>query len=538
MRQGDLRRPKFVHGGLLRYVSVRTRLRPLVRVPVPRGRRNEHKLLHPAARRDGRQPGRRQPDHPRRGQGPELHRRRHGDLHRSGGSVRRLQSRGSYRKRRRDRARIERSQRLQTDSLPHPLTVSCHFNDCAFGYDGATALDGDGTGFNMLLEDVQAGKAYAFLIELPVGQTATQVSATFYQAGAAAGSSGFKPVASGPLGDWMATLPGHQSWAEQQGCNNGDRFCISNFPASFGIRPGGAFRRFLKGTWVATASGAVLLRLVMNCDVTFYADTQANGCRINTDGSYSCQPTADDTNNGNCASELRLTVTPDAYYDEQPDDGPTGGSARGAAAAAQQQPVSGTAKRTDTIVLARAEVEAQGLVFWQNTPTEQRMLVAAPTVDEMLVSGSEANALLTSMFSQQQEPHVIYPLTIQLDDDTGGTGGGGHRRTQRTGGDLRVQILAHAPTLAEAKAAVQGIMARSGAHIVAGPTKGRRRAQEQTDTVLRLEAALSEERRDTIKRWQSWRSGTRWWSSCGRSSERCAARPSNELHCWAVPVRW
>eukprot|EP01046_Picozoa_sp_COSAG06_P119005 COSAG06_NODE_66226_length_255_cov_0.500000_1_plen_62_part_01 len=49
----------------------------------------------------------------------------------------------------------------------------------------AAALDGDGSGFDLRLEDVQVGKAYAFLIELPAGQTAVQVSATVYQAGAA-----------------------------------------------------------------------------------------------------------------------------------------------------------------------------------------------------------------------------------------------------------------------------------------------------------------------------------------------------------------
>ena len=72
-------------------------------------------------------------------------------------------------------------------------------------------------------------------------------------------------------------------------------------------------------------------------------------------------------------------MTPDAYYDERPDDGPSGGSAGGGSAATtRQQPVSGTAERTDTITVARggggagtlpsyhpyygAEVEAQGLL--------------------------------------------------------------------------------------------------------------------------------------------------------------------------------
>jgi uncharacterized coiled-coil protein SlyX len=151
-------------------------------------------------------------------------------------------------------------------------------------------------------------------------------------------------------------------------------------------------------------------------------------------------------------------------------------------------------ERTDTLVVDRGEVEALALILWQGTPAEQRTLAAPPTVDEMLVSGSEANALLVSLFTVEQQPHVSYPLMIQLDDGAGGTGGGGHRRTQRTGGsDLRVQILTRAPTPAEAQRAMDSIAVQSGAPAVAGPGKGRRRAQEeQADTILRLEAALAE----------------------------------------------
>jgi hypothetical protein len=358
----------------------------------------------------------------------------------------------------------ERSPPLVATGSPRPLTVSCLGPNCAFGYDGAAALDGDGSGFDLLLEEVQAGQAYAFLIELPAGQTAAQVSATFYQAGAAAGAAGFEPVASGPLGDWTATPAGHQSLAEYYGCSNDDRSCLPGIAASFGIHPGGAFPRFLRGTWVATASGAVLLRLMLNCDVPVHADAQADGCTLDAIG-INCQPTADDTrNNGVCASELRLTVTPDAYYDQQPDGGPSSGSAGGAAAAQQQQqqqqPISGGAERTDTLVVNREEVEAQALILWQDTPAEQRTLAAPPTVDEMLVSGSEANALLASMFTTQQPPpHVIYPLSIQASElsQSGsagdGYGKGGHRR-QLQGAEpepepeasLTIQIKGLAPT--------------------------------------------------------------------------------------------
>ena len=43
-----------------------------------------------------------------------------------------------------------RSPPLRADGRPHPLEVSCYFNQCAFGYDGATAYDGDGSGFDLV----------------------------------------------------------------------------------------------------------------------------------------------------------------------------------------------------------------------------------------------------------------------------------------------------------------------------------------------------------------------------------------------------
>ena len=43
-----------------------------------------------------------------------------------------------------------RSPPLRADGRPHPLEVSCHFGHCAFGYDGASAYDGDGSGFDLV----------------------------------------------------------------------------------------------------------------------------------------------------------------------------------------------------------------------------------------------------------------------------------------------------------------------------------------------------------------------------------------------------
>ena len=45
-----------------------------------------------------------------------------------------------------------RSPPLRADGRPHPLEVSCHLNHCAFSYDGATAYDGDGSGFDLVRE--------------------------------------------------------------------------------------------------------------------------------------------------------------------------------------------------------------------------------------------------------------------------------------------------------------------------------------------------------------------------------------------------
>eukprot|EP01046_Picozoa_sp_COSAG06_P018633 COSAG06_NODE_1303_length_9931_cov_69.878255_3_plen_110_part_00 len=82
----------------------------------------------------------------------------------------------------------------------------------------------------------QAGRAYAFMIEMTDQTTAANVIATFYQAGAAAGSAGFEPVVEGPMGDWPSTPAGHQSFAESEGCTNEDRSC-TDIPVFFGVHP-------------------------------------------------------------------------------------------------------------------------------------------------------------------------------------------------------------------------------------------------------------------------------------------------------------
>ena len=43
-----------------------------------------------------------------------------------------------------------RSPPLRADGRPHPLEVSCQMNDCTFSYDGASAYDSDGSGFDLV----------------------------------------------------------------------------------------------------------------------------------------------------------------------------------------------------------------------------------------------------------------------------------------------------------------------------------------------------------------------------------------------------
>ena len=90
----------------------------------------------------------------------------------------------------------------------------------------------------------------------------------------------------------------------------------------------------------------------------------------------------------------------------------------------------------------------------------ERTLAAPPTLEEMLVGDSEANALLTSMLTVEQQPHVVYPLTIEAVASAGG-----HRRMQRTGDDLHVQIqiVTRAPTPREAQNAVDTLTTATGA---------------------------------------------------------------------------
>ena len=145
------------------------------------------------------------------------------------------------------------------------------------------------------------------------------------------------------------------------------------------------------------------------------ADVEAEGCYFTEDRTYGCHSASDGTYNSHCASELALTVTTGAFFDKD----------SGSAA-----PTVGSATLTGTTVLGKAELEAQAAAMFAATPPEERRLAAPPTLEEMLVGGSEAAAMLGRLFTVQQEPHVVYPLSVAAVRDSPGKGG--HRRCAST----------------------------------------------------------------------------------------------------------
>jgi hypothetical protein len=156
------------------------------------------------------------------------------------------------------------------DGAPHPLQVACESKRCSFSYDGTECFDGNGNSFDLRIPNVQAGEAYAFRAALNPESSAAQVSVTLYQAGAAAGADGYSEVLGGPLGTWTHRSPGHMTYAETKGCANNDTVCSGLF--GFGVYPDAehGFKRSIEGTYVATASGTVLMRVKMSCDVPFF----------------------------------------------------------------------------------------------------------------------------------------------------------------------------------------------------------------------------------------------------------------------------
>jgi hypothetical protein len=133
----------------------------------------------------------------------------------------------------------------------------------------------------------------------------------------------------------------------------------------------------------------------------------------------------------------------------------------------------GQTKRQLRLLIGRDDVEALSATLWQSGHEQdvgRRLQMSgdhvsrstdehAPTLDAMLVSGTPANALLTRMFIQEQQPQVAFPTGFALENSIGG---GSHRRTQMEGDSLRVQIETHAATPAEAARIVQRLTSSTG----------------------------------------------------------------------------
>jgi hypothetical protein len=231
----------------------------------------------------------------------------------------------------------------------------------------------------------------------------------------------------------------------------------------------------------------------MNCDVPFFSDVQAEGCYIDQQSSsYGCDPTTDGTDHSVCASQLRLTVVPGAYFDD------FNQSTREAAAAAagattgvttRQQPVRGSAERIDTIVVSRSNIEARVAAAWQDTYGRRRLQCDgasccedchgvplesgcdhAPSFDDILKPCTPAHQILIDLFTVRKQPHVTYPLSTELHEDGeelhgggdgDGSGGGGHRRLQACGScPLVTRVETHGTSAADVINAQQGMLSR------------------------------------------------------------------------------
>ena len=118
-------------------------------------------------------------------------------------------------------------------------------------------------------------------------------------------------------------------------------------------------------------------------------------------------------------------------------------------------------RRTE-LLLQRGEVESLAQSKFEATPVQQRTAQSAPTFEEMLTTGTPANAFLTSLFVQEERPQVVVPIGFSLsteDEHDGSTGNAGHRRVQTEGDQLYVTIETHAATPTDAERAVQRVIA-------------------------------------------------------------------------------
>lgn len=329
---------------------------------------------------------------------------------------------------------------------PVAIGVQCHLSNCGFSYNGAYAIDGDGTAFDLQMHAVES-TAYAVSVQLPDDQIGTAITLTFYYPAAAGGTAVFPALLTAALGDWRPTPPGHQSIPENIGCTNEDHVCWNTrvgAGASFQIHPGGSFHRVATATWAAPAAGRVLLHLAANCDVPIFADVQADGCE-STNSAFDC-PTS---NNARCSSHLSLTVTAGAHFDAND----------GAVLATEMfvPPVAGPAIRSVNIDVSRQEAEALAAALWGAQPPAERMLVAPPTVEQISVQNSEAQSLLETLFVTEQQPHLVIPTRIEALVAVGG-----RRRLSEKGtpNALQLTVKATGPTGQAVSEALQQIRSR------------------------------------------------------------------------------
>jgi hypothetical protein len=153
----------------------------------------------------------------------------------------------------------------------------------------------------------------------------------------------------------------------------------------------------------------------------------------------------------------------------------------------QGLPIVGEADTEEMIDVSRVEVEALAAQMFAAQPLSTRTLAAPPTLEEMLVTGSEAQALLSTMFVVEQPPQLVFPteveaLAAEMFGGGKGNGKGGRRNLQSSGpqsqgeavGGVRLTLRASAPTVAGAEAAVATLVTASG---------GRRRLQDSAGTI-------------------------------------------------------
>ena len=340
---------------------------------------------------------------------------------------------------------LGRARPADTTGVAVPIEVVCHLLDCNYHYGGVSMLDGDGAGFELSMQASQ-GVGYSLSVELLGGTMAAEVHLTVYFPRSTAGVGGFTEALGGALGDWAATPPGHHSWATHWGCADEDRACYNAHTGarpSFGFHPGRSFESSLRSTWAAPAAGLVLLRVAASCSARFFADVEAEGCHF-VEGRYGCTPLADGTLHSDCRAGLSLAVTAGAHFET---------SAESALLAADMfTPMAGLAVREATIEIGRIDIERLAAELFVPSPT----MAVPPTLDQMLVPGTEASVLLDTLFTAEQQPHLAIPTAIEPIHD-GDTQQQQDEMFRPTVGGVTVRIQATAPSVAVAANAIAQI---------------------------------------------------------------------------------